>query len=143
MHLPGSDMSEVLREHSALFGAAIAMSVALVVGGLVLMPVLLTRMRSDYFVPGAPPADSLGARHPTARFLVKLLKNLLGVTLLLAGIVMLILPGQGVLTLLAALALLDLPGKRRVERAVARWRPVRRALHWLRKRAGRPPFDLD
>lgn len=143
MHVLESDVSEVLREHSTLFGAAIATSVALVVGGLVLMPVLLTRMRADYFVPAAPPADGLGARHPVARFLLKLLKNLLGVALLFAGIVMLVLPGQGVLTLLAALVLLEVPGKRRAERAVARWRPVRQALDWLRKRAGRPPFDLD
>jgi hypothetical protein len=39
------------------------------------------------------------------------LRNLLGVLLVLLGIAMLLLPGQGLLTLLVGLLLIDFPGK--------------------------------
>ena len=38
-------------------------------------------------------------------------KNLLGATLVLAGLLMLFLPGQGVITLLAGLMIMNYPGK--------------------------------
>jgi hypothetical protein len=74
---------------------------------------------------------------------LKLGKNLLGVVLLVAGIAMLVLPGQGVLTLLVAVALLDFPGKRRLERRIARSPRVLAALNSMRKKRGQPPFAFD
>ena len=69
-------------------------------------------------------------------------KNLLGVILLIAGLVMLLVPGQGLLTIAVALILLDFPGKFRFER-LARHRPAvwRLSLNWLRKCAGHEPFQ--
>ncbi len=64
-------------------------------------------------------------------------KNLLGYVLLLAGLLMLLVPGQGLLTIAAGLILLDFPGKFRLERWLATRRPVWRSINWLRKRAGR------
>ena len=63
--------------------------------------------------------------------------------MLLLGIAMLVLPGQGVLTILAALVLLDFPGKRRLERRLLLRPRLLGALNSLRARAGRPPIDLD
>lgn len=44
------------------------------------------------------------------------LRNVLGAILLVAGIAMLVLPGQGVPTILISLGLMNFPGKYRLER---------------------------
>ena len=118
-----------------LFGASLVMFV----GSLAAIPVLLARMRADYFVrPGASDATWMG-RHPVARMSMRVVKNLLGVVLLLAGLAMMVLPGQGVITVLVALSLLDFPGKRRLELRIISQQQVLQAVNWIRARAGQPP----
>lgn len=112
---------------------------ALSLGSLLLTAVLgarlIARLPADYFVAARP-----GRRpHPIAW----LLRNLLGLVLVIAGIVMLVLPGQGLLTILAGLLLMDFPGKLRLERRLLEVEQVRRSANWLRKRAGVPPLQLD
>jgi hypothetical protein len=67
-------------------------------------------------------------------------KNLCGVVLILAGIVMLVLPGQGILTILVGLICVDFPGKFAFERWAIRRRGVIHSINWLRKKAGREPL---
>jgi len=62
---------------------------------------------------------------------------------LVAGIAMLVLPGQGVLTIVIGIMLLDFPGKYRFERSLAARRPVLRSINWLRRRANRPLLHVD
>jgi len=112
------------------------------VGSLVVIPVLVSRMRSDYFLSRTPPAESWMGRHTAIWIGVYGLKNLLGIILLLAGIAMLVLPGQGVLTILVGITLLNFPGKRRLELRIVRLPRVLRAINWMRARANRPPLIL-
>ena len=72
---------------------------------------------------------------------MRVLRNLLGGVLLVAGIVMLVTPGQGVLGILSGLMLLEFPGKRTVERRVAQRPRVLRLINQIRQRAGRPPMQ--
>ena len=82
-------------------------------------------------------------RHPVLRWTGIILKNLLGVVLVLLGIVMTIGPGQGLLTILLGVMLLDFPGKRNLElRLVSRSR-VFSAINLLRARFDKPPLVLD
>ena len=69
-------------------------------------------------------------------------RNVLGWIFVVAGIAMLVLPGQGLLSILAGLVLIDFPGKHRFELRLLRSPGVRRAMNWLRRRAGKPPFDF-
>ena len=87
-----------------LFG----ISLLLFVATLGAIPVVIARMRADYFV--RPDAPDDGGRYPVARWALLALKNLLGLILLPAGLAMLILPGQGIITVLVALTLLNFPG---------------------------------
>jgi len=105
---------------------------------LVGLPVLITRMPSDYFVRPRTPI-----RRGDARWFGRVGGNVAGVVLLLLGIAMLVLPGQGLLTILVALVLLDFPGKRRFERWLVHRPKVLAALNALRARASRPPFVID
>ena len=70
-------------------------------------------------------------------------KNLLGYLLIVAGIAMLLLPGQGVLTMLLGFIMVDLPGKYRFERWLVARPLVLRSINMLRRRAGREPLILD
>ena len=69
-----------------------------------------------------------------------LAKNLLGVAFILAGVAMLVLPGQGLLTILLGLGLTNFPGKYALEQRLVARPSVRWALDQIRQKAGRPPF---
>ena len=71
-----------------------------------------------------------------------MLKNLLGAVLLLAGLVMLVTPGQGILTIMAGLWLLDLPGKRRGEQHLIGLPKVLSSINWIRRKAGHLPLRV-
>jgi len=131
-----------LQEKPGWLAAAAVGSVVLLVVAALCAPVLVIRMPPDYFTRrrGAPPG---GGRRPRSwsRLAAKVAKNGLGIALLLAGLAMLLLPGQGVLTLVVALLLLDFPGKSRLERRILGAPRVLRILNALRRRAGRPEFE--
>ncbi|MBX3439437.1 MAG: hypothetical protein KF861_18255 [Planctomycetaceae bacterium] len=118
-------------------------SAVMFVGTLLVVPILLARIPEDYFLhPPRLQTQGWDARHPLTRVTVRIAKNILGVVIVVAGLAMLILPGQGLLTVLVGGLLLDLPGKRGLEVALLRRPHVYRAVDWLRKRANRPPLQL-
>lgn len=120
---------------------AVAGSTLTVVLAAIGLPAVLTWIPADYFLE-TPSEHRAHSRHPVARAALALGRNTLGVLLILAGLAMLLLPGQGLLTLFAGLILTDVPGKRRVELALLRRPSVRRAVTWLRQRAGHEPLQL-
>jgi len=81
-------------------------------------------------------------RHPVLRFAALILKNILGVIFVIAGIAMLILPGQGVLTILIGISLMDFPGKRRFEARIVGQRTVLNVINSLRTKFGKPPLII-
>lgn len=135
-------MLEWIRAHQAGTGWLVGLSVLMFVGGLVIMPILVARMRSDYFLHRRPAADTWSGRRPAARLSILIIKNGVGLALLLAGLFMLLLPGQGIITILVGISLLNFPGKRRLELKIVRQRPVLQAINWIRDKAGRPPLRL-
>lgn len=77
------------------------------------------------------------------RWGVTIIKNLVGAVLVLAGIVMLIGPGQGILTILIGLVMMDIPGKRPLEARIIKRPAVLSAVNNLRARWGKPPLEVD
>ncbi len=116
------------------------LSAVLFVVSVVALPWLIARLPMDYFHPKSLEARrrSLHDRHP----LYVIGRNLFGLLLILCGILMLFLPGQGLLTIIVGLVLAEFPGKDRVERAIVSAPPVLRAMNAIRRRAGRPPLNL-
>ncbi|MFP4180055.1 MAG: PGPGW domain-containing protein [Spirochaetaceae bacterium] len=101
-------------------------------GTLVAIPILLVRLPPDYFLREA------ASPHPLRR----VLRNAAGITLLVAGIAMLFLPGQGLLTLFIALTLVDFPNKRKIELSILRKPKVKHAVDSLRRRYGHEAVRL-
>ena len=113
-------------------------SLATFVVSALALPWLLTRLPADYFIETTRAMHPPWPRHRTLYWTWRLLKNLLGAVLLLAGFVMLVTPGQGMLTILAGLWLMDFPGKRRCERNLIGRPSVLASINWIRQKAGRP-----
>ena len=84
-------------------------------------------------------------RHPVVRWTGIVLKNLLGIGLIVLGILLSLpgVPGQGLLTVLVGVTLLDVPGKRRFERKLLSRPVVMRNVNRVRERFGREPLQLE
>ncbi len=113
-------------------------SVLAFVGSLVALPLLVNRLPVDYF--SNPERRHRPLRHPLVALVLAVLRNGLAVILLLAGIAMLFLPGQGLLTIVIAIVLMDFPGKYAFERRLVSKPTVFKALNWIRRKGGKDPF---
>jgi len=123
--------------HEDLLAWLAAGSVATFLLSAVAIPMAVARMPADYFTRRPPRLKN----HPL-RLAGRVLKNMLGLSFALAGLTMLVLPGQGVLTLLIGISLMDFPRKRELEGRLVRLSAVQGAAQWLRRRAGRPPLKV-
>lgn len=132
-------MFDWIRQHESVLLALGVFSAIGFVFSLIAVPMLIARLPRDYFAHTrrVPPKSP---HHPALRLTVLVMKNVLGGVLLLAGVAMLVLPGQGILTILIGLFLMNFPGKFALERHLVRQRPVWGALNWIRQKAGRPPL---
>jgi len=105
-----------------------------------LLPVIILRLPADYFA-------SVRKEQPPPRTWIgwvwRVSQNLLGVLFLVAGIAMLVLPGQGLLTILIGLMLITFPGKRGLERRIIARPTILRMLNNLRARHSLPPLLVD
>ena len=126
---------------NVLFGLTI-FGLVTFVGGVVGVPFFFSRLPADYFSGRERRALGMEApERPALAVLLRVLKNLFGAVLVLCGVAMLILPGQGVLTILVGIFFVDFPGKRRFERWLLARGPVIRTINGLRRRAGKPPIE--
>lgn len=120
----------------------VVLSIATFVLTLVIVPVLLVRLPSDYFVREHRDPSLMSKRHPVVRIVILIAKNTLGAVLVLGGIAMLVMPGQGVLSILIGLSLIDFPGKFALERRIVRRKSVHRSINWIRKKANKEAMEI-
>ena len=123
---------------------ALGFSVVTFVGSIAVVTLVLVKLPANYFH-SSHDREFLVHRHPVLRALGIFAKNLLGLILVGAGIVMSLpgVPGQGVLTILLGIMLLDFPGKRSLETRIIGRPRVNGAVNALRARFGKPPLMLD
>lgn len=107
------------------------LTVALLLASLVGLPWVIAGLPEDYLQVEPPPAEGAS----------RWVRNLLGAVLVLLGVLMLVLPGQGLLTLLAGVLLMDLPGKRRWILWALRRPAVLAMVNAIRRRRGVAALD--
>lgn len=120
---------------TGIFLASVVISVLIV--GVIIVKIPANYFSSHYqrdFLPNTPWLVRWGA---------VILKNVVGFLLVIAGIIMLIGPGQGILTILIGLILMDIPGKRPLEARIIKRPAVLSAVNNLRKRFDKPPLVVD
>ncbi len=133
-------MSRTLHFFTAYAEWLAGVSVLCMLLGAVVVPILIVKAPPEYFLYEHRHRMSAQGRHPLVRLLIAGAKNLLGASLLLVGMALLFLPGQGLLTLFVGLMLMNYPGKYEFERWLVRRPHVLPALNWLRRKYGRPPL---
>jgi hypothetical protein len=124
---------------SSLVWPLFVLSIATFIGSLVLIPWILLRLPPHYF-DERHPRIWLKDHHRIVRQVGFALKNLLGIAFILAGIAMLVLPGQGLLTMLIGISFVDFPGKRALERKIVSVPQVLSAINGVRARFGEAPL---
>ena len=129
-------LSPVAQQLEPWLPALTLTGVVMALASMVAIPWLLIRMPAHYFTEAYQPRSQRG---PLA-WLLWCLRNMLALLLLLAGVIMLVLPGQGLLTILIAIMTSTFPGKYRMERAIMRRPGVFRAANWIRARYHREPL---
>lgn len=135
--VPDISFSALFQAHEELLALVGGLSIITFFSSLLIVPWLIVRIPHDYFDLEERRITVWTHRHPVLRWTGLLAKNLLGVVLVLLGVAMLVLPGQGLLTILIGMVLLNFPGKYRLERRLVQIGPVWRSVNWLRRRAGR------
>ena len=116
-------------------------SIVFLILSILFIPKMIARIPHDYFIqpqhrPRSKPISIL-------QFGVFIVKNLLGVVLIISGILMLVLPGQGLLTLFAGILLLNFPGKYKLERYLIRKPAIKNSINWIRRKQNVPELDVD
>lgn len=125
--------------HILLIGA---ISIGSAVASVALVTVVLVRLPKDYFVD--PESRTLHTHHPVVRIVLTILKNMLGLVLVVAGIILSIpgVPGQGFLTIFLGIMLLDFPGKYRLERAILQRPSILGAINRIRAKFRKEPLEV-
>ncbi len=113
-------------------------SALMFVFSLLMLPWLLSRIPADYFRRQPPVTTWIMLMTPR-----NLLRNLLGLPILVAGILMLVLPGQGLLTVLLGLAIMQFPGKYSLERWLVSRRGILQSINWIRHQSGVCALDIQ
>lgn len=135
-------LQNILQEYGLLIGLAAGTSLLVLIISIITVPLILVRMRPDYFVREHRRRSALVNRMPFLLPFVMFTRNILGGLLIVAGILMLLTPGQGLITIFVGLMIMDFPGKYRFERWLVSCRFIYRSINWLRQKAGCPPIIL-
>ena len=115
----------------------------------VVITYFITQMDKQYFVRRKTSEEGLinhlhlTSMNRSVACAVKIAKIILGIGLLVCGILMLVLPGQGLITILIGLSLIPFPGKDKMEQRILSRHSVRSTLNWIRVKAKKEPFIFE
>jgi hypothetical protein len=123
-----------------LFWWMAAGSILVFLASIIVIPWLIVRLPENFFQSEERAIPYLTYGHPVWRILLVVGKNLVGVVFIIAGFVMLFIPGQGILTMIVGIMLTSFPGKHWLVHWFASRGAIFRSLNALRRRRGVPPF---
>ena len=102
---------------------------------------LIALIPSDYFL--IKKDSKIKSSNPYLWLLVVIFKNLIGYSLIIGGIMMLILPGQGLFTIMIGLMLSNYPGKYALEKRFISTPAILKSINWLRRKSNKPPLLIS
>jgi hypothetical protein len=122
-----------------LFGFIVTFVVSYIVVMIILVKMPQNYFHSDYehhFLP-----DS----HPLLRTVAIVVKNIVGVVVIITGIILSLpgVPGPGFLTIFIGLMITDIPGKRKLEAKIVRRPAILSSINKLRVKYDKPELVID
>ena len=130
------------RNYEVLIWWTGAASVLMFLGSLCAIPFILIKIPADYFS-SLETKSRIDVRDLSFfRLLYLIFKNMVGIAFILAGLIMLLLPGQGILTIIVGMSLFNFPGKYRLVRNIIRNKTILDTINKLRSKADKPPIEV-
>ena len=133
-------MIEWIQSNETIVWWLVASSAFTFLASLILVPMFVVRIPADYFSHKKRHHKRPEKYPPVIRVIVLVIKNVLGLILFCAGILMLVLPGQGLFTMFIGMMMVNFPGKYKLERWIVERGPILKSINWLRRRAGHDPL---
>lgn len=133
-------LADFISNYSEWFYWLALSSIILLIVSILVIPIIIARIPADYFV--TPTRRHKMEAFSFWKFLLRLIKNIIGIFLLICGIIMLITPGQGLLTILTGLFITDFPGKYHLERKLVQKPVILRTLNWIRRKQNVSEFQI-
>ena len=130
-----SKLFETLRPYVELLAVVSLITFLL---SIILIPWYIGRLPSDFFF--LLQTRIPGHQNKRISFGLMLLRNCIGAVLIIAGCIMLFMPGQGILTLLIGILCMSFPGKLRFVLYLVNKPSVQTSLNWTRKKMRKQPF---
>jgi uncharacterized membrane protein SpoIIM required for sporulation len=109
--------------------------------GAVAVPWIVLKLPKNAFSEVKRRPGWLDQQPAVIRLPIRIFKNVLALALIVIGIVMLVLPGQGILAILLGVMLGDFPGKLRLQQWIVARPKVMNSLNWLRRKFRKPPLE--
>ena len=100
----------------------------------------IKKIPHDYFLNDKRGIPDYKNNNPVFWIITLALKNIIGYCLIMGGILMLVLPGQGLLTILVGLMLSDYPGKFKLEKRIIKTNLILKTINWYRNKSNIPPI---
>lgn len=101
---------------------------------------LVSMIPSNYFIDKKK--SKFRSKYPFAWLLTLIIKNILGYILIIGGIMMLVLPGQGLFTIFIGLILSNYPGKYFIEKRIVSIPTIINSINWLRRKSNKDPIKI-
>ena len=103
---------------------------------------IIKMIPADYFESATRELSPFKTNNPIIWLILFIAKNIMGYLLIIGGILMLVLPGQGLLTIFLGLIFSDYPGKYKLEKRFITIKPIYRYINWVRKKSDIEPIKL-
>ncbi|MDG2093466.1 MAG: PGPGW domain-containing protein [SAR86 cluster bacterium] len=132
------DIFEAYRSLIIWFGS---ISLFIFLFSLLTIKWLVALIPEDYFINKR--VSKIRSINPLLWYVFLIIKNIIGYSLILGGIMMLVLPGQGIFTIIIGLMLSNYPGKYSIERRFIAIPSILKSINWLRRKSNKPPINLS
>jgi hypothetical protein len=133
-------MENWLQTHENLVFLAGVSSIIMFLGTLVVLMAVIVMLPAEHFVRDDKKHPAIPIGNPILFICYQVFKNLIGISFIVAGLAMLVLPGQGLISLVIGLSLTSFPGKHRLTRFIIQRKAVFRSANWFRRKFDRPPL---
>ena len=131
---------EFLSDYKIYFVWLGSLSFIIFIFSLLTIKWLVALIPNDYFI--KKNNSEFRSKYPIFWLVSIIIKNLVGYTLIVGGVLMLVLPGQGLFTIFVGLMLSNYPGKFYIEKKFIAIPSVLRAINWLRKKSNTPSIKI-
>ncbi|MEX0324981.1 MAG: PGPGW domain-containing protein [Puniceicoccaceae bacterium] len=129
---------EWIKENDALLAWSGVLGFLMFVVSIAAIPLIIAWMPEDYFVR----ISRKPFKRRPFRQVLRIFKNIFGLLLLLCGLILLLLPGQGILTIVIGISLIDFPGKHQLQLRLVRNPRIRQSIQWIRAKVHHKPLII-